>query len=463
MAERKVKTGRYQRLATFGGVMAGQAARQAGTHAANKVRSEGRASAALARRNGQAADQIVAVLGSMKGAAMKIGQMLSVLDVGLVGEEHREDFQRKLAALRDAAPVAPFKDMRKVIERELGPLDEAFATFDAEPLAAASIGQVYRAALPDGRDVAVKVQYPGVDAAVRADMKNLGMILRLVGRIAPQLDTRALARQIREEIFEELDYELEASNQRALARLYRDHPFILVPAVIGELSGTRVIVTELVEGESFANVQHDSASERSRVGEIVFRFYIGSMYRHGMFSGDPNPGNILRMRDGRIAFLDYGLCKRLKRDSVEFLLGVLRAMVEGDEDALHDLLAGEGFLPDSSRFDSGELMDYMLDAYSWCVTDDRKLTITPKLAGEILAGHIGPGSTHFATTRRLDINAEHVLGRRLELLVLAVLGQLNATANWHRVAREWIYGDPPATELGRQEQCFLETTGAYVR
>ena len=452
MAERKVKAGRYRRLATLGGTVAGQAARQAGTHAANTVRSEERASAALDRRHEQAADQIVAVLGSMKGAAMKLGQMLSVLDVGLVGEEHREQFQRKLATLRDAAPTVPFKDMRKVIERELGPLDDAFAEFDSDPLAAASIGQVYRAALPDGRDVAVKVQYPGIDAAVRADMQNLGLILRLVGRIAPELDTQALARQIREELQEELDYELEASNQRALARLYRDHAFVFVPAVVDELCTERVIVTELVEGDSFDTLEQESDAERNRVGEIVFRFYVGSMYQHGIFSGDPNPGNMLRLRDGRIAFLDFGLCRRMRRESVEFLLGVLRAIVEDDEGELRSRLAGEGFLPEASRFESGELMSYMLDAYWWCTTADRELTITSQVAGQIVGDHLGPGSAHFAITRRLDINTEHLLGRRLELLVLAVLGQLEPTANWHRIAREWIYDDPPATELGRLER-----------
>lgn len=447
MAERKVRAGRYRRLAAISGTVASQAARQAGTHAANAVRSQERANAALERRHNQTADQIVAVLGSMKGAAMKIGQMLSMLDVGIVGEEHREEFQRKLAALRDAAPTVPFKDMRKVIERELGPLNKAFAEFDSEPLAAASIGQVYRATLPDGREVAVKVQYPGVDAAVRADMQNFGLILRLLGRIAPELDTRSLAQQVREEIMEELDYELEASNQRALARLYPDHPFVFIPAVVDELCGERVIVSELVEGESFETLKQESDAERNRVGEIAFRFYIGSMYQHGIFSGDPNPGNMLRLRDGRVAFLDFGLCKRMTRESVEFLLGMLRAMFEGEERELFDLLQGEGFLPEASGFEPEEIMSYMLDAYWWC-TSDREVRITWKLAAKIVVGHFGPGSEHFATTRRLDLNAEHMLGRRLELLVLAVLGQLEATANWHRISREWIYEDPPATEIG---------------
>jgi predicted unusual protein kinase regulating ubiquinone biosynthesis (AarF/ABC1/UbiB family) len=456
VAAKNITTGRYRRLAQLGGAVTGGAVKRAGTHAVNVVRSEERASVALERHHIQTADQIVAVLGTMKGAAMKLGQMLSVLDVGLVGEEYREEFQRKLAALRSTAPAVPFKGMRKVIEDELGGrLGGTFADFDQEPIAAASIGQVYRATLRDGRDVAVKVQYPGVAGAVRADMQNLGLILRLLGRLAPQLDTKALARAVREEIFEELDYELEAGNQRALRRIYDGHPFIFIPAVVDEHSGERVIVTEFIEGDGFAVLEEETVQERDRVGEIVFRFFLGSMYRHRKFSGDPHPGNLLRRPDGRIAFLDFGLFKQIERAPVEFLLSTLRAMVEENEVELHRLLAGDGFLPDPSSFDPAELMSYMLDAYWWCTKADRDVTITPELTTKVLSEHLGPRSSHFGTTRRLDINTEHLLGRRLELLVLAVLGQLKATANWHRIAREWIYDDPPVTELGRQETEFL--------
>ena len=185
----------------------------------------------MSRRQLETAKQIVAVLGTMKGAAMKLGQVMSFLDVGLVPEEHREEFQRELAKLRDAAPTVSFKQMRQVIEEDLeDPIDEVFEEFDEEPIAAASIGQVYRARLADdGREVAVKVQYPGVAAAVRADLQNLDMIMRLLKRMTPGLDVNAITEEIRERIVEELDYELEAQNQRSLARIYAGHPFILVP------------------------------------------------------------------------------------------------------------------------------------------------------------------------------------------------------------------------------------------
>src|SRR3712207_3063211 len=232
-----IPTSRIARLSKIGRLAPGQAAKQMGTRAANAVRDDEAGQAALERRQIEAAEQIVAVLGTMKGAAMKLGQVLSFLDVGLVPEDYREEFQRKLAELRDAAPKVSFKDMKKVIEQEFDePLDELFETFDPVPIAAASIGQVYKAKLHDGRQVAVKVQYPGVAAAVRADMQNLGVILRLLKRVFPGLDVSALGDEIRERIHEELDYELEAQNQKTLARIFRGHPFIHIPDVITSLS-----------------------------------------------------------------------------------------------------------------------------------------------------------------------------------------------------------------------------------
>src|SRR5689334_20207653 len=241
MAKEPIPTSRLRRSATVGRLAAEQAARQLGTRAANVARSEESANAALARRQIETAEQIVAALGTMKGAAMKLGQVMSFLDVGLVPPEYREQFQAKLAELRDAAPKVDFKDMKKVLESEYGDkLENVFETFDPVPIAAASIGQVYKAHLDDGRCVAVKVQYPGVAEAVRSDLQNLGLILRLMKSIAPGLDVRAVAGEVQERIGDELDYELEAQNQRTMARAFRDHPFIVVPDVVTSLSHERV-------------------------------------------------------------------------------------------------------------------------------------------------------------------------------------------------------------------------------
>src|SRR4051812_46421441 len=291
MAHDKIPTSRVRRTARLGGLAARQGVKQFGTRAANLGRGEEARNEALERSHIEAAEQIVSALGTMKGAAMKLGQVMSFLDVGLVPEEYREEFQRKLGELRDAAPKVRFADMRKVVESELGePLSEAFAEFDDIPIAAASIGQVYRAKLHDGRDVAVKVQYPGVAQAVRADMQNIGMILRLMKRIAPGLDVKATAEEVRSRIGEELDYELEAQNQRSMARIFRGHPFIVVPEVVTSLTREKVIVSEFVSGLGFDAIKQLDQATRDRVGEIVFRFYFGCMYRHHQFSGDPHPG-----------------------------------------------------------------------------------------------------------------------------------------------------------------------------
>ncbi len=456
MSDKGIPTNRYRRLAKVGGAAATSAVKQAGTKTANVARSEEKANAALERRHVETAERIVEVLGTMKGAAMKLGQVMSILDVGLVPEEYRDEFQLKLAKLRDAAPTVAFDDMRKVIEDDLDePLEDAFDEFQEQPIAAASIGQVYRARLPDEREVAVKVQYPGVNAAVRADMQNLGVLLRLVKGLTPQLDTKAVGEEIRDRIVDELDYELEASNQRKLARIFRGHPFILVPKVVTSMSRERVIVTEFVEGVGFDDLKQEPAEERNRIGEIMFRFYFGCLYRHRSFSGDPHPGNMMRLADGRVAFLDFGLFKVLDEEPVELELACQRAVVEGDAVELHRLLGVNGFLPEPEKIDPDVLFAYVADTIGWYAVADEPVELTPELAGQVALEGADPRSSHYKAMRHQDINPEHLIGRRMELLTLAVLGQLGATANWHRIAREWVYGDAPVTELGRQEAEFL--------
>ena len=448
------------RTAKIGGLAAGQAIRQAGTRAANVARTKERGDAALERRQIEAAEQIVAALGTMKGAAMKLGQVMSFLDVGLVPEEYRDEFQRKLAALRDAAPTVTFKEMRKVIEAELDdPIDEVFESFDEEPIAAASIGQVYRARLQDGRDVAVKVQYPGVAAAVRADMQNLGLILRLAKRIAPGMDPQAIGREISERIEEELDYELEAQNQRTLARIFRNHPFIVVPAVVTSLSRERVLVSEYVEGTGFEDLKTYAQEDRDRIGEILFRFYFGCLYRHGQFSGDPHPGNSRLMDDGRMAFFDFGLFKRMPPGAVELEMSVARAIIEGDSATIMRLGTEVGFFPEPEKFDPERVLAHFRAATSW-YTVDHEVELTPEYATQVLIDMSDPRSEYFGQLRHESAPPDHIFGRRMEVLTLAVLSQLHATGNFHRIAREWFYDDEPVTELGRQEAAFYSRAAA---
>jgi predicted unusual protein kinase regulating ubiquinone biosynthesis (AarF/ABC1/UbiB family) len=456
-----IPTGRLRRAAKVGRLAGGQTARSYATKAANVTRSKEGRRAAAERRQLDTAEQIFEVLGNMKGAAMKVGQVASFVDTGAFPPELQERIQRKLAELRDAAPRVAFERMREVIERDLEkPLEDVFAAFDEEAVAAASIGQVYRARLrdtdagTDGRDVAVKVQYPGVAQAVRSDLQNLGLIMRAAKRIAPGMDTKAMTREIRERLTDELDYEHEAQSHRAFARAWRDHPFIHVPEVVTSLSGERVLVTEWVEGAGFEEVLGLDQATRDRFGEIVFRFFFGSLYRHGHFSGDPHPGNYKLMPDDRVAFLDFGMVKRLERDHLEREREAIRLGMDGDAEGLHEALAAMGFFDrDDESVSAPAVLAHFRAVTDWYI-EDREVTIDKRYAGRVLVDFGDPRSEHWELMRRETMPPQSLLARRMEALTLSVLGQLGATANWHRVAREWLFGDPPSTELGAQEEGF---------
>ncbi|RVW10104.1 AarF/ABC1/UbiB kinase family protein [Prescottella agglutinans] len=447
-----VPTSRLVRGSKLGQVAAGRAIRDAGTRMSMIGRSE-QVRARLAEKSAiAAADQLVTVLGGMKGVAMKLGQMLSILDLDLVPEDHREEFQRKLAALRDQAPTVPFDTMRGVIEADYGrPLAEVFADFDAEAVAAASIGQVYRARLHDGRDVAVKVQYPGIDAAIRADLKNLTMFLKIWKSTVPTLSTPALLNELRLNFEGELEYEREARTQHEIAQLYAGHPFIAVPDSIPELSTRRVLVSEFFGGTGFAGIRALPQEERNRVGEIIFRFYIGSLYRYHEFCGDPHPGNVLLGADGRVGFVDFGLFNRMDAKHVEFEKLCLRAATEERRDDLYALMVRRGVIAPDSDVTPDECLQYVYAAAEWNLVDER-IAITPEMASTGFLLAIDPRASDFSGMKGQNLPPEHLFSRRADFLTFGVLGQLDASANWHRIGREWVYGEPPATELGVAEE-----------
>src|SRR3954466_2819112 len=255
------------RLGTRAGLEGG---RFAGAKAGGALRSGDRQQERMEELAGESAERMVDTLGAMKGVAMKMGQLASFIDSEFLPDEYRELYQRKLGALRTSSPAMPWSRVRKVLDEEYDePCEDLFEDIEPEAFAAASIGQVHRAVLPDGRRVAVKVQYPGIDTALRADLSNAGMLLRLAKAIAPGLDARAAADELRERVLEELDYEYEAQNQRTFSRAYRGHPFIHVPDVVTRLSRSRVLVSEYVEGAGFEEVKERGQDERDRFGEIV--------------------------------------------------------------------------------------------------------------------------------------------------------------------------------------------------
>ena len=224
-----------------------------------------------------------------------------------------------------------------------------------------------------------------------------------------------------------------------------------------------MLVSEFVHGVGFEELKGRPQEERDRVGEIVFRFFLGCLYRHRQFSGDPHPGNFLLLDDGRVAFLDFGLFKRTGRRARRAGASRQRAVVEGNAPALHRLLADSGFLPDPERVNPDQLLAFIEDAIWWYTTADETVELTPEIATEVMIESSDPRSSHFREMRHQDMRPEHLFGRRMEMLTLAVLSQLRARANWHRIAREWMYGDAPVTELGRQEADFYGRRGVGAR
>jgi predicted unusual protein kinase regulating ubiquinone biosynthesis (AarF/ABC1/UbiB family) len=456
----KIPKGRVRRSAKLGSIVGVQSARYAGTKAANVGRSEEESKEALEQRHLETAMKMVAALGQMKGAAMKLGQFASFIDTEFIPEEYRDIYQEQLAKLRTDAPAMPWEKVVKVLEEEYDgePLSELFAEFEEEAFAAASIGQVHRAELLDGRQVAVKIQYPGIAEALDADLRNAGTLVRLARALAPGLDAKEIADEIRERVMEELDYEYEAQNQRSFARAYREHPFIYVPEVVTRLSRRRVLVTELVRGMDFEETKQLPHEERSRFGEIVFRGSIGAMFNLQHFNADPHPGNYILMDDGRVAFLDFGMTKKLDREQILLEQRAFDAATREDPEsfrrALHDL----GFVKKPSKLDAERLLEHMGAVGGWYI-EDREIEITPQRVMKIIESTHDPRSEFYELMRRESIPAEELMGRRMEIGVVAVLGQLRAKRNWHRIFREWVYADQAATELGEQEWEYFEERG----
>jgi predicted unusual protein kinase regulating ubiquinone biosynthesis (AarF/ABC1/UbiB family) len=460
----KLPTGRLARTARVGGLVTGQGLRWAGMRTANRVRTPERAAAAQSERTAALVQQIVDQLGQMRGAAMKVGQMISMVEFDGLPEDERDQLQGSLAALRDSVPPVPFSDLEKLMRQEFGgPLERVFRDFDKRAFAAASIGQVHRATTIDGDDVAVKIQYPGVAEAVDTDLRNAMLLLPLVKRLAPGLDAKALAAEMRERIGEELDYELEAQNQRRIERLMRGHPFVRVPRVHTSLSTRRVLVSEYVEGERFETVRRADEAQRDRYGEIVFRLYFGLLYRDRVALGDPHPGNYLLCPDGRVCFLDYGLLRDVDATRVAGERAIALAVRDEDADALKAALLAAGYLPAgrADAVDADFALTLMRHAISWyAVSGEHRFSPENGRRGR---DRERPDSEQRAAIReqvnQFTLPPEAILIRRMHGIVFVVLEQLRAGANWGAIAAEYLHGEPPATALGQAEAEFFARRG----
>ncbi len=394
----------------------------------------------------RSAEEVAEELGAMKGALMKLGQMASYID-----EDMPPTFRSAMARLQHRAPPMTPALATSVILDELGEAPErVFSTWDSIPFAAASIGQVHRAITKDGRAVAVKVQYPGIARSITSDLRNVALLRRLTATVFPGLDTRTLIDELGERLRDELDYSLEADNQELFATYYDGHPVIHVPHVVRELSTERVLTSELVAGSGFDELQRWHQREQDLAAETIYRFVFRSLYRLHAFNGDPHPGNYLFHGRGRVSFLDFGLTKHFTDQDLAPLVDAVRFIVfEKDGSAFRDAIERAGFLRRGAPVSTQVVVDRFGQFYG-TVLKDAPMTITPAYASAIVRrffdarGPLAPYS---------DVPRAYVIMQRINLGLYAVLGSLNATANWRRIAEEiWPFRNgPPSTPIGEAE------------
>jgi predicted unusual protein kinase regulating ubiquinone biosynthesis (AarF/ABC1/UbiB family) len=397
----------------------------------------------------RSADEVAEELGSMKGVLMKLGQMASY-----IYEDMPLTFRASMSRLQHRAPPMSPELANSVIVEELGGVPErVFARWDPLPFAAASIGQVHRAITRDGRAVAVKVQYPGIARSITSDLRNVGLLRRIVGAAFPGLDTRSLVDELGERLQEEVDYLREAENQEMFARYYDGHPFVDVPHVVRELSTARVLTSDLVAGEGFDEVLKWDQHERDLAAETIYRFVFRSLYRLHAFNGDPHPGNYLFHGKGRVSFLDFGLTKHFSdADLAPLIDGVRLIVFEKDWEGFRAAMERAGFLRAGAPVATDVVIDRFGQFYG-TVLKDAPMTITPAYASSIVRrffdsrGPLAPYS---------DVPRPYVVMQRINLGLYAVLGSLNATANWRRLAEEiWPFRNgPPSTPIGEAEAAW---------
>ena len=437
-------------------------ARLAGSSISRRAWHEARRTFAAAPRRAEldaahqlrTASEVATALGEMKGALMKLGQMASYLD-----EAMPAPMREALGSLQQDAPPMSAELTAQVVVAELGDAPErVFAEWDPEPLAAASIGQVHRAITHDGRAVAVKVQYPGVDQAIRSDLETTDLLFRAVGLLFPGLDPNVVVTELRTRLVEELDYRIEAANQQLFADWYRDHPFIHVPDVIAEFSTQRVLTTELASGSRFDEVVESwSAEEKNLAAETIFRFVFRGIYRIHAFNGDPHPGNYVFRPGGRVTFLDFGLVKRYAPEEVQLFEDLIVAMcLEHDIPRFRTLIEGAGILRLGAAISDDQVRDYFGHFYEF-VLRDREVTFDAAYASGSVRQMFDLSSPTAEVARVANVPSAFVVTQRINLGLHAVLAKLDATANWRRIAEElWPFvAGPPSTRLGVEEAAWL--------
>jgi predicted unusual protein kinase regulating ubiquinone biosynthesis (AarF/ABC1/UbiB family) len=383
------------------------------------------------------AEQVFRVLGELKGGAMKFGQAMSIFEAALP-DELAGPYRDTLTKLQDSAPPMPAKTVHQVLAADLGrQWRRKFGSFDDKPAASASIGQVHRAVWADGRDVAVKIQYPGAGPALRSDLDQISRLGRLLGTLVPGIDAKPLLAELKERVVEELDYSLEAQAQSDFARAYADDPDFVVPDVVHQ-SGT-VLVTEWVEGKPLAGVIKDgTTAERNDIGTKYLRFLFSGPTRAGMLHADPHPGNYRVMADGRLAVLDFGAVARFP-DGLPPSIGLLmRTALAGDAGTVMEGLRAEGFIKPGSKLDPEGLVAYLAPFIEPAAVERFQFDRT-WMRGQFARVN-DPRQENWSIGLKLNLPPEYLLVHRVWLGGIGVLCQLGAEVPMRAELDRWLPG-----------------------
>ncbi len=402
----------------------------------------------------RSSEDLAATLAAMKGLAAKLGQMASYLD-----ETLPEATRDALASLQSDMPPMHPDTAAEVVREELGRHPaKLFASWDPEPFAAASIGQVHRAVTRSGLPVAVKVQYPGIAGTVDADMSTASMLFHACKFAFPTLDPKPIVEELYARFREEIDYRIEAANQQLFCDHYQDHPFIHIPQVLHELSSERVLTTEMASGSRFAELLTWPQEERDLAGEAIFRFVFRSLYTLNAFNGDPHPGNYLFRRGGRVTFLDFGLVKHFEPSEAAVFNDMVRTMVtDADPEAFRRVIEKAGLLKPGADVATDDVAGYFGSFYE-LVRESREITVSAELASAMVRSFT---DTSNPVTKHTTVPPAFVIIQRINLGLYALLAQLGAGVNWRGVAEElWPHvAGPPSSPLGTEEANWQERIG----
>lgn len=449
VASTRIRQSRLGRSLTLAAAAGRGAFRNAVAYLPGRNRTQRREQAML-----RTAEDVAQVMGNMKGVTMKVGQILSLMS-GAVPE----GFADRMSTLQSAAPPMAPELVRQVFEQDFGrPPEKLFRRFEERPFAAASIGQVHRARLDDGTPVAVKVQYPGVAEAIGADLANLNTIFAFAGLAARGFDPGPMVEDLRRGISGELDYRLEATNQRRFFEVFDGHPFIRIPRVYPELGSGRVLVQEFIEGRPFAAARGMPDDLRNRYAEAIFRFTFGCIHRHGLFQADPHAGNYLLLDDGKVAFLDFGCISEfepaLQANINELIAGVLT----GDLPRWRRALEAVGYVPDGVTLTNEELWEQMRIYYSFILEDN--VPFTSDVAAAMIRQNLQLTGEAGRINRQLNIPQGVVFTQRITFGFTGLMASIRAVGPWRSITEEYVLGREPCTELGRLSA--LHSPGRWV-